>query len=253
MLESKRRALIFIGLSVLLAALAGFLFLQKVKALNEQLGETTPVFVAKKSIPSRGVILPEQVTTIEMPNKYVQEAKESFVTNVNDLKNKVSVVPLSEGNIITKNMLKPVSAVTNENNRLVTMVPSERINFDQPLVALDRVDIVVSHKFSGAPKTEIFMKDVLVAMDSRNKEGAFTGVALEIPLQDAPRLIHMQNYADRVRILKSNVGNGQQVKPAAPAAPKPAPAKPATPPPGTPQATPQATPPAAPAPAQPKP
>jgi len=247
MLESKRRALIFIGLSVLLAALAGLLFLQKVKALNQNLGETTPVYIAKSNISSRGLILPDQVTTMEMPNKFVQK---SFITDPKDLANKVSVVPLAEGEVITKNMLKPVSTVTNENNRLVSVVPSERVNFDQELQSLDRVDIVVSHQFGEVPKSEIFMKDVLVAMSSKGKDGEFRGVALEVPLQDVPRLIHMQNYADRVRILKSNVGNGQQPTPA----PTPAPANPATTP-AAPPATPtQATPPpAAPAPAQPNP
>ena len=60
-------------------------------------------------------------------------------------------------------MIKPVSNLQNENNRLVTMYPTANIQFDQVLVALDRVDIIVSTSSNGKRKTEIFMKDVLVA------------------------------------------------------------------------------------------
>ena len=31
-------------------------------------------------------------------------------------------------------------------------------------------------------------------------------MALEVSMEDAPKLIHIQNYADKVRILKANVG-----------------------------------------------
>ncbi|RKD24478.1 hypothetical protein BEP19_08815 [Ammoniphilus oxalaticus] len=203
MLESKRRALIFIGLSILLAALAGLMFLQKVKALNEQLGETTTVYIAKGSIPSRGLIQPDKVTTMEMPNKFVTK---SFITDPKELANKVSMVPLADGDVITKNMLKPVATVSDLNNRLVSLFTSDKVSFDQELEALDRVDVVVSHTFPGHPTSEIFMRDISVAMVAKS-EGEFKGVALEVALNDAPRLIHMQNYADHIRILKSNVGN----------------------------------------------
>jgi pilus assembly protein CpaB len=202
MLESKRKAVIFITLSVLLAILAGVMFLQKVKALNNQLGDTTPVYVANQEIPSRSVIKPDQVKTIEIPNKYVTK---SHIVNKNQLANKVSIIPLSPDDVITTNMLKEASMVQNENNRLVTVMASEKVVFDQELTASDRVDIVVSHKFEEKPKTELFMEDVLVSMVAK-KDGKFRGVALEIPAKDAPKLIHMQNYADSVRILKANVG-----------------------------------------------
>jgi len=49
------------------------------------------------------------------------------------------------------------------------------------------------------------MKDVKVARIAK-KSDKFAGVQLEVPLEQAPQLIHMQNYADSVRIVKSNVG-----------------------------------------------
>jgi Flp pilus assembly protein CpaB len=202
MLESKRKAIIFITLSILLALLAGVMFLQKVKALNTQLGDTTPVFVAKTDIPSRELIKPEQVKTIEIPNKYITD---KHIVDKDKLVNKVSIIPLSPEDIITTSMLKDATMVRDQNNRLVTVMTSEKITFDQELTQLDRVDIIVSHKFEDKPKTELFMSDVLVSGVAAKNE-KFKGVMLEVSAEDAPKFIHMQNYADSVRILKANVG-----------------------------------------------
>lgn len=207
MLESKRRAIIFLTLSLLLAVAAGFLFLQKVSAINSELGGMTKVYVAAGDIASRTVIQPNQVSTMEIPNRFVNEA---HITDVSELANRVSVVPLSEGELITSSMIKPVESVREEDNRIVTMTQTERVRFDERLEALDRVDIIVSHKFDGNSKTEIFMKDVLVAGEVKS-DGNFSGIAVEIPTEEAPKLIHMQNYADSIRILKANVGKGTEL------------------------------------------
>lgn len=202
MLESKKRAGIFLILAFLLASVAGYLVLQKVRDLNAELGGMTKIYVAKGDIPARTLIKESQITTMEIPNKFVNKA---HVTKKDELVNMVLVVPLSNGEIITKNMLKPFSNLRKENNRLVAMYPSEKVQFDQVIEALDRVDIIVSTKINGKPKTEIFMRDVPVAY-AQGTGDKFAGVALEVSMEDAPKLIHIQNYADKVRVLKANVG-----------------------------------------------
>ncbi|PFG03904.1 flagella basal body P-ring formation protein FlgA [Bacillus sp. es.034] len=202
MLESKRKAIIFIVLSVLLAVTAGFLVLKKVQALNTNLGTSVKIYVASKEISSRSLITPENVMTDEIPKKFL---KSYHITNVDELVNKVSVVPLSEGDVITKNILKQASSVVDENNRLITLMQNERVFFDEPLEALDRVDIIVSHRFNGKEETSVFMKDVKVARTAK-KDNKFKGVQLEVSIDKAPELIHMQNYADSLRVIKANVG-----------------------------------------------
>lgn len=202
MLESKRRAFIFLSISLLLAIIAGLFFLQKIKELNSELGGMTQIYVTATDIPSRTLLQPNHVKQEEIPNRYINN---SHVTNVEELIDMVLVVPLVEGDIITKSMLKPVSNTIDENNRLVTIIQSERIRFDEELEGLDRVDIIISHKFEGKPITEVFMKDVLVAGVFKSEQ-QFSGVAVEIQAEDAPKIIHMQNYADSMRILKANVG-----------------------------------------------
>ncbi|MCM3079826.1 flagella basal body P-ring formation protein FlgA [Brevibacillus invocatus] len=228
MLESKRRAIIFLALSILLAAGAGFLFLKKIKDLNAQLGEMVEIYVATTDIASRSLIQPDQITTREIPKKY---ADDSYITDKAVLKNQVTVVPLSKGNIITKNIIKPATTVRDQNSRLVTVYASGKVVFDQQLDALDRVDIIVSRDINGKPATEVFMKDVPVAMVAKT-EDQFRGVALEMPFEQVPVFIHQQHYADVMRILKANVGKGElgipepfSEQPAEPGAPGATPAE----------------------------
>ena len=203
MLESKRRAAIFLILAFLLAAAAGFLVFQKVKDLNAELGGMTKIYIAKGNIPVRTLIQENQITTMEIPKKFKNKA---HITNKEDLINSVSVVPLAEGEIITRNMVKPFSNLRDENNRLVALYPSEKVQYDQVVTELDRVDIIVSTEVNGQPQTEIFMRDVPVAWTEGDKPEDFAGAALEVSIEDAAELIHVQNYADKVRVLKANVG-----------------------------------------------
>lgn len=228
MIESKRKAIIFFLLAAILAGTAGFLTLQKVKELNNDLGTMVDVYAAGQDISSRSVITPKDVTIEKIPKKFVTD---EHITSTTDLENKVSVIPLSSGDLITKNMLKQASAVMEENNRLITLMASERVFFDEQLEALDRVDIIVSLRDKDINKTEIFMKDVKVARVA-NEAKKFAGVQVEVALDQAPLLIHMQNYADSVRIIKANVGNGEAPAEAAaepPAEKAPAAATPAPP------------------------
>lgn len=208
MLESKRKAIIFFTIALLLALSAGMLILKKVQALNTNLGTMVQVAVASQEVPSRKVILPADVAMEEIPKKYV---KDYHVTDVEELKNKVSIVPLSKGDVITNNMLKQASSVVEENSRLISLMRSDRIFFDEQLEALDRVDIIVSQRFDSKEKTDYFMRDVKVARVSKKKND-FKGVQLEVPAEKAPELIHMQNYADSVRIVKANVGKWEEPK-----------------------------------------
>lgn len=85
------------------------------------------------------------------------------------------------------------------------MYRTDKIQFDQVLTALDRVDIIVSTEVNGKKDTSVFMKDVLVAF-AQGTNDSFSGIAVEVTAEEAPDLIHMQNYAEHIRVLKANVG-----------------------------------------------
>lgn len=201
-LEAKRRAAIFLILAFLLAAVAGYLVLEKVKQLNAELGGMVEIYVSNGDIPARTLLQSNQITKMEIPQKFLTD---SHITSEKEIIGQVSVVPLNKGDMITNNMLKNYSNLQNENNRLVALYRTENVQFDQEVAALDRVDIIVSQETNGKKNTKLFMKDVMVAYASGTGE-KFSGVAVEVSAEDATKLIHMQNYAEHIRVLKANVG-----------------------------------------------
>lgn len=64
----------------------------------------------------------------------------------------MSVVPLSEGDVITRNILKQASSVVDEHNRLITLMQNERVFFDEPLEALDRWTSLFHTDLTGKKK-----------------------------------------------------------------------------------------------------
>lgn len=198
MIESKKRAGIFFILAFILALAAGYLVYEKVKELNAELGGMTEIYVAKSEIASRNLLKEKQLAVMEIPNKFVTD---SHITDFSKVENRVSVVPLSEGDIITESMIKPVSNLRDENHRLVSINRKENVQFDQVIDALDRVDIIVS----SDEETRTFLTDVPVVYSDATKDN-FSGIAVELSAKDAERLIHQQNYAEYIRILKANVG-----------------------------------------------
>jgi Flp pilus assembly protein CpaB len=202
-LEAKRRAAIFLLLAFILAAVAGYLVLEKVKQLNAELGGMVEIYVANGNIPARELINSSQLTKMEIPQKFLTS---SHITSESDITGQVSVVPLKEGDIITSNMLKNHSNLLNKNNRLVALTRTDKIVFDQEVAALDRIDIIVSQEVDGEKKTELLMKDVAVAYAQGTGEN-FAGIAVEVSADEATKLIHIQNYAEYIRILKANAGD----------------------------------------------
>ncbi|PTM54778.1 flp pilus assembly protein CpaB [Desmospora activa] len=205
MQDAKRRAIIFLILALALAAVAGFLFMQKVSAVDSQLGNHLTVYVAAKEISSRELLTPEDFTAVNVPAKYVQE---SAVTDLNQIQlgdypysidRLVAIAPMKKGDLLTNNLLKSQSSLTENNNRMVTLAQSDRVKFDGSLEVNDRVDIVVSNRNDGKVNTSIFMTDVpVVAMTGDGK-----GIGLEMPLSDAEKLIHEENFAAAIRVLKA--------------------------------------------------
>ena len=207
MLEAKRRAAVFFILAFILAAATGYMVLQKVEDLNSDLGKMTKVYVAKADIDTRSVLKENQFKGMDLPNRFVTD---SHITDFADLENRVSIVPLKDGDIVTKNMIKPATDLQDENNRLVSMASTEKVRFDQIIEELDRVDIYVSTDNNGKRSTSIFMKDVLVRfarpIEENGKIVGMAGISVEVTSEEVSQLIHMQHYAEHMRIIKANVG-----------------------------------------------
>lgn len=224
MLESRRKAVIFLTLAFLFAAVAGYLFLNHVNQVNAEMGKMTTYYVAKKDIAPRIPLKVEDFEPVEIPARF---APGNLVTDPENIEGAVTVVPMAEGDALEKNILKPYTVTAKgANSRLVRLMVSERIAFDSDLVPLDRVDIIVSRKGDdNNGQAEVFMKDVPVAtvftgkptkangeIDERASE-QLLGIGVDVSLEDARRLIEVSQYSDHVRVLKANIVDKEEASP----------------------------------------
>lgn len=223
MLEAKRKAIIFLSVAFVFALISGLLFTNYVKSVNVKMGTMTYYYVAKKDIAPRIPLKAEDFEAIEIPQRFLPA---NLVTDPQSINGAVTVVPLAAGDAIEKNMLKPVTySAKGSNSRLVRIMGTDRILFDSTLEAMDRVDIIVSHRNKDKPTAEVFMRDVPVATIYEGKPQSASGkviddaptqmlgIGVDVTLEEARRLIEMVNYADSVRVLKANVtGDSQKNK-----------------------------------------
>lgn len=201
MQDAKRRAVIFAVLSVVFASVAAFLFLQESNQLYAGLGSAQTVLVAKKDINSREALRAEDFEAVEVPEKYMNQ---SMVTNINEIEGYVSVIPIGEGDVLTKNVLRPAAQLSDPKKRMVLLRGSERVLFDETFTSQDRVDIIVSYQEDPdtgekKPQTKIFLRDKLIhAVAKGNK-----AIGLELSLSEAQELIYAENFAHSIRVVKA--------------------------------------------------
>lgn len=203
LLDSKRRAIIFFIFALLFAAIAGFMFLQKLQELNTGLGEMSEVYVANRDISPRSIITEDSIGTQELPKKYVTD---SHITNPEEIIGKMSRISLSKGDLVTTKMVKDLDLEPVGNNRLVRVLQGGNVQFEAyDLEYQDRIDLIVTREVSGELQTELFMEDVLVAgKDGFGKD--FRGVYVEVSMEEAISLIDTQLTAHHIRVLNANAG-----------------------------------------------
>jgi pilus assembly protein CpaB len=206
LLEEKRRSLMFLFISVVFAVLAGALFYGKVKAINNQVGDYVPVLVAKQPIAARTPITPEMFESRLVPRKF---AFASFLTDGTQISGHVSLVPLEKGEVVTTAMLKQIPKMSAERMRLVSLTQSERVLFDDVFNALDRVDIVASYQEADRPVTKLLLEDVTVGRVTEDKDRV-AAIGVELSVEDAQKLIFMQNFGRQIRVLKHNIAEPVQ-------------------------------------------
>ncbi|SFS86030.1 SAF domain-containing protein [Marininema halotolerans] len=196
MQDAKRRAIIFAILSVILAAVAGFMFLQESNALRAGLGEERMVLVAKRDISSREPLRRTDFEVKSVPERYY---KPNQVGDLEEIDGNVSIVSITKGDELTSNVLRPITELENSEKRVVELRGSDRVLFDDYFQTQDRVDIIVSYAENGGGSTKFMLKDKLVfRVGSKN---SFLG--LELSMDEARKLVEAENFAHSIRVIKA--------------------------------------------------
>jgi Flp pilus assembly protein CpaB len=232
MVDAKRKALIFLVVAFILAVVTAGVVLNEIRKAQQNLTETTKVAALEGNIKSNEAITSSKIKWVEIPKN---AAVSNFIQSEGDLKNQVVLTDMKDGDILTKNVLRSKIDIS-KGHRVVWLNPTENVLIDENVTEGDRVDIVVSMEEKNVMTTKRALKGIhVVEVDDdveieKNKTTSVIKVSLSI--EDAEKLIHYQNTAQQIRILRVNEleeENTEEKKEEAAPAAKPAAPAPATP------------------------
>jgi Flp pilus assembly protein CpaB len=232
MVDAKRKALIFLVVAFILAVVTAGVVLNEIRKAQQNLTETTKVAALEGNIKSNEAITSSKIKWVEIPKN---AAVSNFIQSEGDLKNQVVLTDMKDGDILTKNVLRSKIDIS-KGHRVVLLNPTENVLIDENVTEGDRVDIVVSMEEKNVMTTKRALKGIhVVEVDDdveieKNKTTSVIKVSLSI--EDAEKLIHYQNTAQQIRILRVNEleeENTEEKKEEAAPAAKPAAPAPATP------------------------
>jgi pilus assembly protein CpaB len=210
MFESKRRAFLFMLGSIFFGLVAVILFADYMSDMKASLGEYATVHVAKTDIAAGMPITDDMMAEEQIPRKFMLD---SLISSKEEVRGKISLVPIAEGSVITASMLRDNTIVTGDLRQVMLRAPLAV--FDDQIDTFDKVDLVVSYDAgSGEAQedkrvTKVLLRDVTVnRVDKKGEELVAIGVVLK--LDDAQQVIWSLNYGKEVRVLKSGRAKVQQ-------------------------------------------
>jgi pilus assembly protein CpaB len=244
--KTRRRGVVFMAAAAILAMLAAVMFSNYLSELEAQAGEKIKVVAAKTNIPARTLIAQDMIEMREIPKKY---ALSSYLLDVKDVtEDTIALVNISAGDILQRNTIDR-NAGLDPGMRAVSMDVNRVQSVGGSIRPGNRVDIVASFEdnVNGQPvdKTVLLFQDVLVlgvstlaeqvATPTPAAEGETAGptptpipqtlpaaryspsgrllseasVTVALPVEDALKLVYMNNFGKDVRFLIRRIDETQ--------------------------------------------
>ncbi|MCJ8008773.1 Flp pilus assembly protein CpaB [Lederbergia wuyishanensis] len=206
MISAKRKAFIFLTIAFLLAIMTGWFINSQVSQAKELMGQSVKVAVAKKDVSAYTEITPDMIDWLSIPKS---SAVSSFLTSEKEMEDHLFIVNMKKGDLITKNLIRSRVDIP-EGYRVVWLNPTENVIMDQEIFVGDKVDIIASYKSDneGKIETKRIMNNINVIQSEsvRLEDKGNTSMAIKVSLtiEQAEQLIHMQNTADQIRVLRIN-------------------------------------------------
>jgi Flp pilus assembly protein CpaB len=218
MIDAKRKAIILLTIAFLLAVAAAGVIVVQISNTQERLGKTVEVAAAAKDIYSNQEInIENDIKWVELPATSIYESLITKDEAKKVFENSITVVDLDEGELITDSLVRDRLNIP-ENERVVWLNATETVVLDQVVTEGDYVDIVVVFQ---DPAQQVQTKRVLtnipvVEVDENNKKedqekaadeensASIERVKVSLPITDAEMVIHHQNTAIQMRVLRVN-------------------------------------------------
>lgn len=199
MIDSKRKAIIFLTISFILAVVTAGVVLVQISQAQERLGEMVEVASVTKDVASYNEI---EMNTIEWVKLPKNNASSFFITDKKELEEVITIVNLNSGDLLTKNLVRKRLDIP-MNERVVWLNATEIVLIDQQVTEGDLVDVIVSREVEKSVETKRLLSNIKVVQIEKGLEGS-EGIKISLPLEQAEQLIHYQNFAKQIRVLRVN-------------------------------------------------
>lgn len=199
MIDSKRKAILFLTISFILAIVTAGVILVQISQAQNRLGEMIEVASVKKDISSYTEITPNDIEWVKFPKS---NAYDSFITDEIDLEDVITIVNLKSGDILTKNLVRKKLDIP-ANERVVWLNATDIVLIDQQVTEGDLVDVIVSREIEKSVETKRLLSNVKVVQIEKGLENT-QSIKISLPIAEAEQLIHYQNFAKQIRVLRVN-------------------------------------------------
>lgn len=199
MIDAKRKAIIFLTISFLLALVAAGVILVQINQAQQKLGKTVSVAAAAQDIKSYHEIKDSDIKWVQLPQS---SAYSSLITNEKDFKDAISVAAVKEGELLTKALVRKKLDIP-VNDRVVWLNATKIVLIDQEVAEGDFVDIIVTEELNGSLNTKRQFQNVSVVQVEEQNEGP-SRIKISLNVENAERVIHYQNSAIQIRVLRVN-------------------------------------------------
>ncbi|MBU8881361.1 hypothetical protein BGM26_20795 [Bacillus sp. FJAT-29790] len=199
MIDAKRKAIIFLTSSFLLAIVAAGVILVQINQAQQKLGKTIAVAAAAKDIKSYHEIKETDIEWIQLPQS---SAYSSLITSEKDFKDAISVAAVKKGELLTKALVRKKLDIP-INDRVVWLNATKIVLIDQDVAVGDLVDIIVTEEVSGSLSTKRQFQNTSVVQVDEQNEGP-PRIKISLTVENAEKIIHYQNSAVQIRVLRVN-------------------------------------------------
>lgn len=202
-MSRRRRALLMLGLAVVLGAFAGADVSRRERALRATVGPSTTVVVAARALAAGEPLTAGQLTVRTVPRRYAPRDVASDPAQLVGLRPRVAV---AAGHDVGPSVLDDgAGAVLRAGERIADIVAIGDAALVRPGV---RVDVLVTR--DGGPRagsTRLALEDAEVVgvsaapADGGDTTGMRIAVALRVTVRQAVYLAAAQNFATELRVL----------------------------------------------------
>ncbi|GEN83179.1 hypothetical protein SLU01_14910 [Sporosarcina luteola] len=199
MIDSKRKAIVFLTISFILAIVTAGVVLVQISQAQDRLGEMVEVASVGTNVESYTEINPEDIEWVKFPRT---NAYSSFITDAKDLEDVISIVNLESGDILTKSLVRKKLDIP-ANERVVWLNATDIVLIDQQVAEGDLVDVIVSREIEKNVETKRLLSNVKVVQIEKGIENT-ESIKISLPISEAEQLIHYQNFAKQIRVLRVN-------------------------------------------------